>query len=243
VPSQTELLADLGLYETVVGITKFCVHPESWFRTKTRVGGTKKLKLDIIGSLNPDLIIANKEENERGQVEELAKRFPVWTSDISSLIDAIKMIHAIGEITGRLNEADILVRKINGSFHDLKDFFEKRKPLSAAYLIWNDPVMTAGGDTFISSMMNCAGFKNIFDDLKRYPEITMAMIKDRNPEVVILSSEPYPFKEKHLNEFRTRLIGSKVFLADGEMFSWHGSRLQYAPSYFRKLFEQIQSYS
>jgi len=243
VPSQTELLADLGLDETVLGITKFCVHPDGWFRTKTRIGGTKKLNLDVIRSLHPDLIIANKEENEKSQVEILAQEFPVWTSDISTLSGAREMINAIGELTNRRQQAKELIRKIDIEFEDLTSFHHYSLPVRAAYLIWNKPFMTAGGDTFISSMMDCAGFKNVFEDLKRYPEVTAAMILERHPEVIILSSEPYPFKEKHLEEFSRTFEGSSVVLADGEMFSWYGSRLQHAPAYFRKLFEQIQSYS
>src|ERR1700741_3198050 len=87
VPSQTELLFDLGLDKEVVGITKFCVHPPEWFQTKTRVGGTKQLKIDLIKQLQPDLIIANKEENVKEQIEELEKHFPVWISDVNNLED------------------------------------------------------------------------------------------------------------------------------------------------------------
>jgi ABC-type Fe3+-hydroxamate transport system substrate-binding protein len=241
VPSQTELLADLGLDETVIGITKFCVHPESWFRTKTRVGGTKNLNLEKIHSLQPDLIIANKEENEKSQIEELSKHFPVWTSDIATLSDARAMILSIGEITGKSAASEELIMAIDNAFDELKIFMSNQIPLSAAYFIWNKPLMAAGGDTFISCMMHLAGFSNVFEDLKRYPEITGDMIKLRKPQVIILSSEPYPFKEKHTEEFGS-ISGSRVVLADGEMFSWYGSRLKHAPAYFRSLFEQIQSY-
>ena len=241
VPSQTELLADLGLNDTVIGITKFCIHPENWFWSKTRIGGTKNLNLDRIRSLQPDLIIANKEENEKSQVVELSKQYPVWTSDISSLGDAKEMILSIGEITGHMQQAQAIIEKITTEFAALKSFLENLKPVAAAYLIWNNPLMTVGGDTFISSMMQASGFKNVFEELKRYPEISPDSVKDRKPEIVILSSEPYPFKEKHLEEFRKSFGGAKIILADGEMFSWYGSRLQYAPAYFRRLFEQIQS--
>jgi ABC-type Fe3+-hydroxamate transport system substrate-binding protein len=243
VPSQTELLADLGLNDSVVGITKFCVHPENWFRTKTRIGGTKNINIERIKSLQPDLIIANKEENEKEQVEELAEHFPVWTSDISSLSLAKEMILAVGEMTGRLQQSQEINKKTDSEFDQLKLFLKDSLPVTAAYLIWNNPLMSAGGDTFISIIMSCGGFKNIFEDLNRYPEITEAMIKDRKPEVILLSSEPFPFKEKHLEEFRKIFGDSKLFLVDGEMFSWYGSRLQHTPAYLRTLFEQIQSVS
>ena len=99
VPSQTELLFDIGLDEEVIGITKFCVHPEQWFRTKKRVGGTKQLNIDIINSLKPDLIIANKEENTREEISLLQSKYHVWTSDIGHLNDALCMIYDIGSIT------------------------------------------------------------------------------------------------------------------------------------------------
>jgi ABC-type Fe3+-hydroxamate transport system substrate-binding protein len=243
VPSQTELLADLGLNESVRGITNFCVHPDRWFRSKTRIGGTKKLNIDLIRSLQPDLIIANKEENDKAQVELLSREFPVWTSDISILNDAKEMISALGEITGSHQPAKELIRNIDIAFDELKVYLENASQVSAAYIIWNKPFMVAGGDTFISSMMNCAGFKNVFADQKRYPDVTATMINNHRPELIILSSEPYPFKEKHVEEFSRTFEGSSIVLADGEMFSWYGSRLQHAPAYFRKLFEQIQSYS
>src|SRR5438105_265149 len=100
VPSQTELLFDLGLQEEVIGITKFCVHPYHWHQTKTRVGGTKDIKLEVIDQLKPDLVIANKEENTREQITSLQSLYPVWISDVNTLQDALEMIRSIGEITG-----------------------------------------------------------------------------------------------------------------------------------------------
>src|SRR4051812_42104384 len=101
VPSQTELLYHLGLNEEVLGITKFCIHPQEWFRSKTRVGGTKTLNLETIRQLQPDLILANKEENEKDQIEALANEFPVWVTDVTNLNEAVQMIAAIGKLTGK----------------------------------------------------------------------------------------------------------------------------------------------
>ncbi|HET6996848.1 MAG TPA: helical backbone metal receptor, partial [Chitinophagaceae bacterium] len=112
VPSQTELLYSLGLNEQVVGITKFCVHPEEWFHSKTRIGGTKELKPDIIHQLKPDLIITNKEENVREQVEELAELYPLWVSDVNDVSSAFEMINQVGLMTGRQEEAAKLVAAI-----------------------------------------------------------------------------------------------------------------------------------
>ncbi|HEX7846592.1 MAG TPA: helical backbone metal receptor [Chitinophagaceae bacterium] len=237
VPSQTELLFDLGLDNEVVGITKFCVNPEQWFRSKTRVGGTKQLKMDIIHSLQPDLIIANKEENVKEQVEELQKLYPVWTSDINNLDDAYEMIEQVGSITGKEVTAIEMITRIKKSFAHLKTINTKPKTI---YLIWKDPYMTVGGDTFIHSMMEAAGFENVFTNEKRYPEITSDQLQKLKPELLLLSSEPFPFKEKHIEELRSILPQTKILLVDGEMFSWYGSRLLLSPGYFTTLQEQVK---
>jgi len=237
VPSQTELLSDLGLNEAVVGITKFCVHPEEWFRNKTRVGGTKQVKMDIIHRLQPDLIIANKEENVKEQIEELAKHYPVWVSDVSKLEDAYEMIEQIGIITGKQNASTRIADRIQENFSGL---LTPDSRLLTAYLIWQNPYMAAGGDTFIHSMLQAAGFENIFKNETRYPETGISGLKTANCQQILLSSEPFPFKQEHIDELQRYLPGTKILLVDGEMFSWYGSRLQYAPAYFCKLQNELK---
>jgi ABC-type Fe3+-hydroxamate transport system substrate-binding protein len=238
VPSQTELLYDLGLTHEVAGITKFCVHPEEWFRNKVRIGGTKQLKPDIIHQTKPDLIIANKEENVREQVEELSQHYPVWISDVSNLADAYEMIGQIGILTGKELTANQLISSIQSGFAGLQGIDIS---FPAAYLIWQHPYMTIGGDTFIHSMMTVAGFHNIFYNKARYPEILIDELRNFDCRVLLLPSEPFPFKQKHAAELRSILPGIKICLVDGEMFSWYGSRLQYAPGYFLKLHKEIKS--
>ncbi|GAA4750683.1 helical backbone metal receptor [Flavisolibacter ginsenosidimutans] len=238
VPSQTELLFHLGLREEVVGITKFCVHPQEWFRTKTRIGGTKTLNFEKIKSLQPDLILANKEENTQEQVEELAKHFPVWVSDVNTLEDALYMISAVGEITGRKEKATTLIEQIQTGFTSLQTQDVKRK---MAYLIWKEPYMTVGGDTFIHDLLTRAGFENIFQNKNRYPVIGVEELLIASCQLLILSSEPYPFRQKHIEELQKQLPNTKIILADGEMFSWYGSRLLHAPAYFLQLREQIEA--
>lgn len=239
VPSQTELLYDLGLREEVVGITKFCIHPEEWFDSKTRIGGTKNLNLKKIQSLKPDLIIANKEENEESQINTLMKEFPVWISDIRKLEDALVMIEEISCIVNKKKKGVDLINKIILKFETLKA--KKKKLISCAYLIWKNPIMTVGSDTFISEMMNYAGFQNVFSGKERYPQVTINDLKNVNPDVVFLSSEPYPFKEKEVSEFKKLMPVSEIVLVDGEMFSWYGSRLLKSPSYFSKVRGRIKS--
>lgn len=232
VPSQTELLADLGLEEEVTGITKFCVHPENWFRNKKRVGGTKNLNLELIASLRPDLIIANKEENDKKQVEELAGHYPVWISDIANYNDALAMIMQVGKLTNKENTACRIIDQIKLNFSLLPPLDFK---IRVAYLIWKNPYMTVGSDTFIHSMLEKIGFENAFKDLNRYPEITIGMLEERNTDLIMLSSEPYPFRQKNTEEMQQLLPKAKIVLVDGEIFSWYGSRMLHAPAYFSKL--------
>lgn len=244
VPSQTELLSDLGLDKEVVGITKFCVHPDEWFRSKKRVGGTKQLKMDIIHQLQPDLIIANKEENVKEQIEELStgpsgeKHYPVWVSDVNDLDDAHEMIEQIGSITNKAEQASEIILRIKENFARLPTPDSR---LQTCYLIWQNPYMAAGGDTFIHSMMAAAGFKNIFGNKKRYPEVTIAELQTANCKLLLLSSEPFPFKQKHIDELQPLLPETKIMLVDGEMFSWYGSRLLQAPDYFNQLYNVVGS--
>ncbi|MBC9928824.1 helical backbone metal receptor [Chitinophaga qingshengii] len=238
VPSQTELLYTLGLEQEVVGITKFCVHPDSWFRSKTRIGGTKNVRMDAIKALSPDLIIANKEENTAADVEALMETYPVWVSDIHTLEDACEMITGIGAITRKAEAANQLAAGIRQRFAALPPL---PAPIPAAYLIWRDPWMAAGGDTFIHHMLQRCGLQNIFSGIPRYPAIDAGQLAASGCRLVLLSSEPYPFKEKHIAEIQAILPEARVLLVDGEMFSWYGSRLLEAPAYFTDLLSSLQS--
>lgn len=239
VPSQTELLADLGLGERVVGITKFCVRPLAWFQEKQRVGGTKTLDFAKIAALQPDLLIGNKEENEQAQIEYLAEKHPVWMSDIHTLTDALDMIRSLGQLTATTSEAEALAEKIEASFVALRPQSAVHPRLSAAYLIWRKPYMAAGSGTFIHEMLGWAGFENVFAERTRYPEISAAELAAARPDVLLLSSEPYPFAEKHVAALREICPAAKIHIVDGELFSWYGSRLLHAPEYFQRLRKEI----
>jgi ABC-type Fe3+-hydroxamate transport system substrate-binding protein len=237
VPSQTELLYALGLTDEVVGITKFCVHPEEWFRTKQRVGGTKKLDFDKIAALKPDLIIGNKEENEEQQIKQLMQQYPVWMSDIHNLQNAYDMMSRVGELIDSKEKSDELIARIKEEFKKLEQIKLSKR---AAYFIWKEPYMVAGGDTFLSHILSLCGLKNVFADHKgRYPELSKEEIRESKPDVILLSSEPFPFSARHIDEFRQICPDAKVVLVDGEYFSWYGSRLADAPAYFRKVLTEI----
>lgn len=241
VPSQTELLYTLGLEEEVIGITKFCIHPETWFRSKKRIGGTKVLKLDEIRALQPDLIIANKEENTQWEIETLANEFPLYMSDIYSLEDAFQTIGDIGALTGKETKAMHLIDSVRSAFIELKSDISRK----VLYLIWRDPYMAAGQNTFINAMMECCGWKNALPisnekDYTRYPELNFEEISNINPEVILLSSEPYPFRQKHIDELQVLCPESKIILVDGELFSWYGSRLKFSPAHFTAVIERLR---
>jgi len=233
VPSITELLAYFKLESEVVGITKFCFEPNSWFKSKVKIGGTKTIDIAAIKALKPDLIIANKEENNKAQIEQLQKEFTVWISDIFTLEDAIDMIEKLGSICDKTVEATHLNKNITAVFERLKA--KKPSLLKAAYFIWDKPLMVAANNTFINNMMQFAGFKNVFKNLNRYPTINEEQLKTANPNVLLLSSEPFPFKAKHIKKYQRILPKAKIILVDGTMFSWYGSRLAKAPRYFLEL--------
>jgi ABC-type Fe3+-hydroxamate transport system substrate-binding protein len=229
VPSQTELLVDLGLEDRILGVSKFCVHPKDLKSRKTIVGGTKNYRFDVIDSLSPDLIIGNKEENDQQGIEILASKYPVWLSDISSLEDNYRMIRQLGELTQTDASAEAIIQEIERAFVQ-----EVPKRGTCVYLIWNDPIMVAGKNTFIDAMLERSGFENLI--LKsRYPSLLMDELVRLSPDFLLLSSEPFPFSREYLIFFQSLLPQTVIKLVDGEMFSWYGSRLKYAAEYFRTM--------
>lgn len=225
VPSLTELLFELGLDTEIIGVTQFCIHPLAKCKSKTRIGGTKTLNIAQIRALEPDLIIGNKEENNKEDIDLLRQEFPVWISDISTLEDAMEAITAIGSMVDRAPEAAYLNFLINAGFTDLQTLaLEQGLKDRMVYLMWKDPYMMAGPDTFISDILMKSGLINVAS-ANRYPELTLEELKVLNPDLVLLSSEPYPFGEKHIAAIKSVLPEAKVKLIDAEMISWYGSRL------------------
>jgi len=233
VPSQTELLFDLGLQQHVEGVTKFCLYPPTARQTASVIGGTKKFDFAKIKAARPDLIIGNKEENYQEGIAQLERHFPVWLSDITSLPEALDMIRRVGELTGKLPLAEPLAAELKQSFDRLR-LTASRPPL-AAYFIWRKPYMVAASGTFIDDMLRRAGFRNAFANLGRYPEVTPEQLANIAPTHIFLSSEPYPFGEKHLAEFQEICPAARIQVVDGELFSWYGSRLRHSAAYFQQL--------
>jgi ABC-type Fe3+-hydroxamate transport system substrate-binding protein len=231
VPSQTELLAYLGLNRRVAGITRYCVHPTQWKETKVVVGGTKIFDLSVIDQLNPDLIIGNKEENTHESILSLREKFPVWISDVNNLSEALTMIRQVGRITDEEDKAYLLADAIVEQFDDIRPC----KGQTVLYLIWRKPWMAAASGTFIGAMLEEMSLTNVVANLTRYPELSDEEIRSLNPDFVMLSSEPFPFREIHVSEIRQLLPHTKILTVNGELFSWYGSRLLEAPAYFNSL--------
>ena len=229
VPSITELLCALGLEDRIAGITRYCIFPDHLLREKTVVGGTKKTVPERIHAISPDLIIASKEENIQAEIELYAQQYPVWVSDVGRLEDALELIRSIGALTGTAAVAEKMIDSIQTRFKTIPAV----QPVKGAYLIWKDPVMTVGSDTFIHDMMRFAGIRNVFAAEKRYPVTTLEAIAALSPDIILLSSEPYPFRAEHVAWIKEALGEVPVQLVDGTYFSWYGSRLLDAPAYFR----------
>jgi len=201
VPSQTELLVDLGLKTSLVGITKFCVHPKNIKKEITVVGGTKEVDYAKIEKLQPDIIICNREENTQKMVTALERIAPVWVSDIVTIDDSLQMIESLGILFGVTTEASKVISFITSEIKSFQKFIADKPLKKVVYLIWNEPYMAAGSDTFIHSLLLENNFQNTISE-KRYPEVTIEQL-DR-ADLVLLSSEPYPFKEKHIQQLKEK---------------------------------------
>ena len=240
VPSQTELLVDLGLESSIVGITKFCVHPTHLKQTKTVVGGTKNIHLEKIKQLQPDIILCNKEENTREIVDQCEQIATTHVSEIYNIQDSIDLIKTYGELLSCRTEASQIIQQINFNLNNFNVFIADKESIKVAYFIWRNPWMVAANNTFINYLLELNKFDNIYKDKERYPEVEIRKIRlEGNPDLVLLSSEPYPFKEEHALEFDKYTHHAKTIFVDGEMFSWYGSRLIKAFDYFKELREKI----
>jgi ABC-type Fe3+-hydroxamate transport system substrate-binding protein len=237
VPSISEYLNDLGVIKELVGVTKFCVHPKNLRERVTVIGGTKQQHLDKIEALEPTLIIANKEENEKQYIDKLKKICPVYVSRVDTFDSAITMMNDLARLTAKTGVADRLINNIKQQFDSIK---KPNRTLKIAYAIWKKPWMWAGSDTFINEMLNYAGYQNIVQNM-RYPEIEMEEIINKKPDYIFLSSEPFPFRQQHMEELSHEYPAAKFILVDGEIFSWYGSRMLNAPAYFHLLLEKLKS--
>ena len=234
VPSITELLFELGLENLLYGRTKFCIYPKDRVAKVETIGGVMGLDYHKIQKIQPDLIIGSKEENGMNEINEINKEYPVWVSNVTNLEDATEMIRSIGEICRISEKAEETIGKINEEFEKLNEIPEG--VIKGAYLVWKNPLYTINENTFIHDMLRRSGIENVFADKEEaYPKILEKEIQDRKPDYIFLPSEPYNFTEKEAKEFRKKFPNSEIRQVNGEYFSWYGSHLLNAPSYFKQI--------
>ena len=242
VPSQTELLVDLGLEANIVGITKFCVHPKHLLKSKTIVGGTKQIKLEKIKALKPDIILCNKEENTKDIVEVCEQICSVHISDIFNIEDSLSLINQYGTIFNKKEQAIKIINEIKNEAEDFKVFIQKAPTLKVAYFIWKNPWMVAANNTFINYVLGLNKFNNVYETENRYPEVELNNLTiNKDVDAVLLSSEPFPFNNSHKKEVQDFFPNANIIIVDGEMFSWYGSRLTKAFAYFKSLRLNLQN--
>lgn len=227
-PSITELLFDLGAGEALVGRTKFCIHPAGGVRAVEKVGGTKNPKVERIIELAPDVVFMNAEENRAEDAQALeAAGLVVHASLPRTAADTAQMVREIGAATGRSEAAEGIAREIEARAARVQAVARGRPAVRFAYLIWRDPWMSASADTYVSELLGLAGGVNVFAAAAaRYPVITPQELRAASPDVVLLSSEPFPFRAGHADELAglSALPRERIRLVDGELLSWHGSR-------------------
>jgi len=234
-PAITETMYHLDLGDQVVGRTRFCVHPQAEVEKAMNIGGTKDMKIERIKALDPHLIVAEKEENTKEMVEELERHFPVYVFEIQTINQALSMIKQLGRITNRSMPANHTIRQISERFEPL----QAQKKLRVAYVIWQNPYMVVGGDTYINSVLSHLGFDNPFAETgDRYPEVTIEQLQSATLDYIFLATEPFPFRENHLDEFKMKLPQTTPLIVDGEMF-WYGSRMLKAADYFKQTFTNL----
>lgn len=224
VPSLTELVIDLGLEDYLVGRTRFCVNPKEKVEEIPIVGGTKNPRLDEIRQKNPDYIIANKEENRPEHIKDLMKDFKVNVTDIATIEDALITIHELAQTLNKTEEAKQLISDIQQRLEERPE----EPALRTAYMIWKDPWMTVGHDTYIHDVLGHWNLLNVFTDKRRYPTLKLEDLRQYNPDLILLSSEPYPFKEKHMAQVEEACPAARVLLVEGEWFSWYGSHMKHS---------------
>ncbi len=234
-PAITNTMYALNLENEIVGRTRFCIHPKEKVEKAINIGGTKDLKINRIHELKPDLIIAEKEENTKEMVDTLEQFYPVYVFEVQTVDDAFKMIRDLGTILNRHDLATRLVGQITTALTQLPNKNDKR----VAYMIWKNPYMVVGENTYIQSMLSTMGLINPFTFYQgRYPEVTLDDLKNANLDYLFLATEPYPFREQHLSEMKQIIPNVQPIIIDGEMF-WYGINMLKSVAYFQHIFKKI----
>jgi ABC-type Fe3+-hydroxamate transport system substrate-binding protein len=236
VPSLTETLFAFGLADQVAGVTRFCVEPAAASR-KPKVGGTKNVAIDAVRALEPDLVLANVEENTRDDVEALiAAGLPVFVTYPRTVAIAIVELRQLAEMTGSTEAAAPTIELAERELCGAEAANESRHPLRTFCPIWRSPWMTIGPDTYIHDFLRACGADNVSGGASdRYPVIDLLDVASRRPEVVLLPDEPYPFGPKHIPEVIEALGDARIYLVDGKSLCWYGPRIGPALAEIQKL--------
>ncbi|MBW7925144.1 MAG: ABC transporter substrate-binding protein [Burkholderiaceae bacterium] len=226
VPSLTELLCQLGLREQLVGRTGFCIHPRDALRDVPRVGGTKDVDIERVRALAPTHVVVNVDENEKPVVDRIAELGPeiVVTHPIT-VDDNLALIESFGERFDVHAVAQRIADRQREAVHRVGT--RRFAPVDVLYLIWKDPWMSIGRETFIAHMLAAVGLRSVVTEAQpRYPQVDDPSIDARGACVVLLSSEPYRFLERHRLALQRASARSTPMFAtiDGEMTSWYGTR-------------------
>jgi ABC-type Fe3+-hydroxamate transport system substrate-binding protein len=235
IPSITETLFALGAGDAVVGCTTFCTEPRDGVATKTRVGGEKNPKLDLIRELGADLVVANIEENVREHIETLrAWGIPVFVTYPRTVEDGIRLVRELGAITATTSHGVAIVEALERRLGAVRADQAGRRRVRVFCPIWRNPYMTVNADTYIHDMLAVCGGDNVFAGLaKRYPEVSLEDVAQARPDVILLPDEPYRFRRAHVADFAPypempAVRDGRIHVLDGKLLSWYGPRIDQA---------------
>jgi ABC-type Fe3+-hydroxamate transport system substrate-binding protein len=229
VPSITETLFAFGAGDRVVGVTDYCIHPASGVAGKPRLGGTKNADVDRILLLQPDLVIANAEENRRHQIEKLeGAGIPVFVTFPKTIDEAIKMMRDIAVLTDTRDAAETVLRDLEAARTEVHAAGDGPRVLCP---IWKNPYMSINRDTFVDGILRESGGRNVFAArTERYPVFELADAAAERPDVILLPTEPYHFVESDKAEFSglgdvPAVRDGRIHIVEGELLSWYGPRI------------------
>ena len=232
VPSLSEALFAFGLGERIAGVTRFCVEPREGVAGKAKVGGTKTLDLAAVEALRPDLIIASAEENREEDIRRLIDGgWPVFVTLPTTVADAIDLLGQIAALTDSTEAARPIIHEAEDALATVRAASAGRQPLRVFCPIWRRPYMTIGPGTYVRDVIAVCGGRNVFDGRQeRYPRIELEEMAALDPEVILLPSEPFHFRGRHLADFEafpqvTAVRRGNILLLDGRMLSWYGPRI------------------
>lgn len=208
------------------------MEPREAVASKIKVGGEKNPKLDLIRSLDPDLVLANVEENLKEHVETLRGwGIPVFVQYPRTVEDGIRMVEELGQVTGTEEQAREIAAGLWPLYRQAEQLREVKRPARVFCPIWRNPYMTINRDTYVHDMLRLAGGENVFAERsERYPEVTLEEVSAARPEVILLPDEPYRFRKAHIQEFAPyedvpAVSDGRIHLVDGKLLAWYGPRI------------------